>query len=81
MAETSQYDLSGPGGIDVWRNLPEGAKITLLNGAVGEVVANPHDGGWVLVRFEEHPQDPSKVGQEEYVMFNEVKGATGRLGF
>ena len=79
MAETKQYDLSGPGGIDVWRNLPEGTTITLLNNAVGEVIANPRDGGWVEVKFLEHP-DPSKVGQEVYVMFNEVKGATGRLG-
>ena len=76
MAETKQYDLTGKGGIDVWRNLPEGANITLTNGAVGEITANPRDGGWVLVKFEEHP-DPSKVGQEEYVMFNEVKSASG----
>ena len=77
MAETKQYNLTGQGGIDVWRNLPEGAKITLLNGAVGEITANPRDGGWVLVKFEVHPVDPSKVGLEEYVMFNEVKGAAG----
>ena len=76
MAETKQYDLTGQGGIDVWRNLPEGAEITLINGAVGEITANPRDGGWVLVKFRAHP-DASKVGQEEYVMFNEVKGAAG----
>jgi hypothetical protein len=77
MAETKHYDLTGQGGIEVWRNLPEGTRITLLNGAVGEITANPRDGGWVLVKFQEHPQDPSKVGQEEFVMFNEVKGAEG----
>ena len=77
MAEAKQYDLTGQGGIHVWRNLPEGTTITLLNGAVGEITANPRDGGWVLVKFQEHPQDPSKVGQEEYVMFNEVKAAVG----
>lgn len=77
MAETKQYDLTGKGGIDVWRNLPEGTKITLLTGAVGELTANPRDGGWVLVKWQEHPLDPSKVGQEEYVMFNEVKAAAG----
>jgi hypothetical protein len=79
MAETLEYDLSGQKGIEVWRNLPEGTKITLLNGAVGEITANPRDGGWVLVKFQQHP-DASKVGEEEFVMFNEVKGATGRLG-
>jgi hypothetical protein len=77
MAETMQYDLTGQGGIQVWSNLPEGTKLTLLNGAVGEVTANPHDGGFVLVKFQEHPQDPSKVGQEEYVFFNEVRAAVG----
>jgi hypothetical protein len=71
---TTQYDLTGQGGVQVWTNLPEGTKLTLLNGAVGEVTANPHDGGWLLVRFEQHP-DASKVGQEEFVMFNEVKSA------
>lgn len=76
MAEIKQYDLNGQGGIDVWRNLPEGTKITLLNGAVGEITANPRDGNWILVKFQEHPE-ASKVGQEEYVFFNEVKGAEG----
>jgi hypothetical protein len=75
MAESKQYDLTGQGGIDVWRNLPEGTKIILLNGAVGEITANPRDGGWILVKFQEYPQDPSKVGQEEFVMFNEVRAA------
>lgn len=77
MAEAKQYNLTGQGGIDVWRNLPEGTTLTLNNGAVGEITANPHDGGWVLVKFHEHPLDPSKVGQEEFVMFNEVRTAVG----
>jgi len=76
MAEAKQYNLTGQGGIDVWRNLPEGTKISLNNGAVGEITANPRDGGWLLVKFQEHP-DPAKVGEEVYVMFNEVKGASG----
>ena len=75
MAETKQYELTGQGGIQVWSNLPEGTKLTLLNGAVGEITGNPHDGGFVLVKWQEHPQDPAKVGQEEYVFFNEVRAA------
>jgi hypothetical protein len=75
VTEAKQYDLTGQGGIDVWRNLPEGTTITLLNGAVGEITANPRDGGWVLVKFHEHPVDPTKVGEEVYVMFNEVRAA------
>ncbi|MSQ26890.1 MAG: hypothetical protein EXR51_01960 [Dehalococcoidia bacterium] len=77
MAETKGYDLTGKGGIQAWSSLPEGTKLTLLNGAVGEIIANPHDGGWVLIKFQEHPHDPSKVGQEEYVFFNEVQTAAG----
>ncbi len=74
MAETRKYNLSGPDGIDVFRNLPEGAKLILLNGAVGEIIANPHDGGFIQVTFLEHP-DASKVGQEDFVFFNEVRAA------
>jgi hypothetical protein len=76
MTEAKRYNLTGQDGIDVWRNLPEGTKITLLNGAVGEVTANPRDGNWVLVKFAEHP-DSAKVGQEEYIFFNEVRSAVG----
>jgi hypothetical protein len=75
MAASEKYDLTGLDTIDVWCKLPEGAKLTLINGAVGQIIANPQDGGFVLVRFQEHPLDPSKVGQEEYVFFKEVREA------
>ena len=74
MAQT--YKLTGQGGIEVWPNLPEGVRLTLTNGAVGEVIANPHDGGWIQVKFLEHPQE-SMVGAEEFVFFNEVSAAEG----
>jgi hypothetical protein len=74
MAEAQKYNLTDQNGIEVFRTLPEGTKITLINGAVGELIANPQDGGWVEVKFLEHP-DPSKVGAEEYVFFNEVRAA------
>lgn len=77
MAEAKKYEISGQHGAEVFRELPEGVKITLLNGASGEIIGNPHDGGFVLVKWLEHPQDPSKVGEEEYVFFNEVRSAEG----
>ena len=77
MAETKLYDLSGQHGAEAFRTLPEGVKIVLLNGASGEVIGNPGDGGFVLVKWLEHPQDPTKVGEEEYVFFNEVREAVG----
>ncbi len=73
MAPTT-YDLSGPDGVKVFTNLPEGTKVTLTDGAVGNIVANPHDGGWIQVKFTEHP-DQSLVGAEEFVFFNQVKSA------
>ena len=72
MAQT--YNLKGQGGIKVWTNLPDGIKLTLINGAIGEVIANPHDGGWIQVKFLKHPQE-SLVGAEEFVFFNEVESA------
>jgi hypothetical protein len=75
MTESKKYDLSGQHGAEVFRGLPEGTRVTLLNGAVGEITANPHDGGFILVRFQEHPHEPSKVGEEDYVFFNEIREA------
>jgi hypothetical protein len=78
MAETKTYDLSGQGGAQVWSQLPEGTTLTLLNGAVGTIIANPQDGGWVQISFTEHP-DPAMVGQEEFIFFNEVKTAVATV--
>ncbi len=75
MTEAKKYNLSGQHGAEVFRQLPEGTRIRLLNGALGEIVANPGDGGFILVKFLEHPGDPSKVGEEDYVFFNEVREA------
>jgi len=75
MTDTRKYDLSGQRGAETFRTLPEGTRLTMLNGAVGEITANAGDGGFVLVKFLVHPTDPSKVGEEDYVFFNEVREA------
>jgi hypothetical protein len=75
MTDAKKYDLSGQHGAEAFRTLPEGTRLTLLNGATGEITANAGDGGYVLVKFLSYPQDPSKVGEEEYVFFNEVREA------
>jgi len=77
MAEAKKYDISGQHGAETFRMLPEGVKITLINGSSGEILANPGDGGFVLVKWLAHTVDPSKVGEEEYVFFNEVRSAEG----
>ena len=58
-----------------FRELPEGTRIELQSGASAEVIGNPGDGGWLLVRILESPSDPSEVGSEEMVFFTDVKGA------
>jgi hypothetical protein len=73
----ADYDISGQHGAEVFRTLPEGVTLTLLNGSTGEVIGNPGDGGFVLVKWIQHTQDASKAGEEEYVFFNEVKSAQG----
>lgn len=57
------------------RDLPEGAIIQLRNGATAEVVGNPRDGGWLMVRIVESPADESLVGSEEMVFCTDVVGA------
>lgn len=66
-------DLGGHEGIANWFKLTEGTKVKLKNGAVAEVTANPADGGWLFVRYLEHLEDPSQVGQDEMVFFVDVQ--------
>jgi hypothetical protein len=70
---SNQYDLTGVHGAEVFRTLPEGLKIELNNGAVGEITGNPHDGAYLLLTYLEYPDNPAKVGEEEAVLFTDVK--------
>lgn len=70
---SKKYNLSGADGASTFLSLPLGLTIQLVNGARAEIVGNPHDGAFLLVRYVEHPDDASKVGEEELVFFNEVK--------
>ena len=51
-----------------------GQRISIADDAVGEVVDNPRDGSWIIVRYLESPADESKVGQEEPVFAEDVVG-------
>jgi len=70
---SKKYDLTGVHVAEVFRDLPEGLKIKLANGAVGEIIGNPHDGAILMLRILESPEDPSKVGEEEYVFYPDVR--------
>lgn len=65
--------LSSSNAAFVFRDLPEGSKVRLTNGAIAEVTGNPHDGAWLLIRFVEHPKEPSKVGTDDMVFFVDVE--------
>ena len=74
MAESSSgYDPKSTEATFAYLKLQPGAKIKLKNGAVAEVTGNPGDGAWLLIRFIEHPKEPSRVGQDDMVFFTDVE--------
>jgi hypothetical protein len=53
-------------------DLPIGARVRLRGGAIGEVTANPRDGGWIFVRYVESPANPAQVGEEDMIFCADV---------
>ncbi len=54
--------------------LEVGERVSLIDDAVGEVVDNPRDGSWIIVRYLESPSDPSRVGRDEPVFAADISG-------
>ena len=54
------------------RQLTPGMQITLVDGAVAEVVSNPLDGVWVFARYLSSPTDPSVVGSEDMIFAQDI---------
>lgn len=52
----------------------EGAKVKLRDGEIAEVVDNPRDGMWILLRYLDAPDDPARIGEEELVFWADVLG-------
>lgn len=52
--------------------LETGAHIRLLGDVTAEVVANPRDGVWVLIRYLTAPDSPAQVGTEELVFAEHI---------
>jgi hypothetical protein len=65
-------DLNSKEGAFIFRDMPEGTKVKLNDGAIVEVTGNPRDGAWIQARYVEHPSEPSKVGEEEMIFFMDV---------
>ena len=68
-ARTSR--LQGDVSLDV-RSLEEGAVVRLAGDARGEVVHNPRDGMWILVRYLDVPEEPDLVNTEELVFWADI---------
>lgn len=79
MVQSSENkDLTSSAAAFIFRDIPVGTKVRMVkedpwNGGVAEVVGNPRDGAWLLVKFIEHP-DASKVGTEDMLFFQYVEG-------
>lgn len=54
------------------QDLELGARIKIKGDIVGEVIENPKDGMWVLVRWISAPGDPDAAGKEELVHADQV---------
>ena len=52
--------------------LAPGARVRLVGDAIAEVVANPQDGVWLLVRYVAAPGNPEQIGTEEMVFAEDV---------
>lgn len=50
-------------------DLQPGVRVRMADGAVAEIVENPQDGFWLIVRYLEHSTDPSLVGAGEQQVF------------
>ena len=48
----------------MWWTLQTGERMRLADGTMAEVVSNPRDGMWVMVRFLDSPSDPSQNDTE-----------------
>jgi hypothetical protein len=54
------------------RTLEVGAKVRLTADCTAEVIDNPGDGMWVMVRYLTCPDDPSQEGNEEMAFATDV---------
>ena len=49
-----------------------GTRLSLTNGLVAEVVDNPRDGMWVIVRYLDSSGDESQSGEEDMVFAQDI---------
>jgi hypothetical protein len=54
------------------QDLEPGQKVKLKSDAIAEVVQNPKDGIWVMVRYVSSPQQTDLAGKDELVHCDDV---------
>jgi hypothetical protein len=54
--------------------LEPGTHVRLIGDVIAEVVDNPQDGVWLLLRYVSVPDSPDQVGSEEMVFAEDVIG-------
>ena len=72
MAEQPPYQHRVPKTVINVLTLEPGTRLRLVGDAVAEVVANPQDGVWLLLRYVAAPGNPAQVGAEEMVFAEDV---------
>jgi hypothetical protein len=69
-----EHDLTGINGAENFRTLAAGLKLKLSDGAICEILANPGDGAYLLIKYLEDAANPDRVGEEGVCYFTEVEG-------
>jgi hypothetical protein len=72
MAEQPSYQHRIPKTVINVLTLEPGTRLRLVGDAIADVVANPQDGVWLLVRYVAAPGNPDQVGTEELVFAEDV---------
>ncbi len=72
MAEQHQYQHRVPTKLINVLHLEPGMQLRLIGGATAEVVANPQDGVWLLLRYLSSTTHPALVGTEDMVFAEDV---------
>ena len=72
MAEQPPYQHRVPKAVINVLTLEPGTHVRLVGDAIAEVIANPQDGVWLLLRYLVAPGHPEQVGAEEMVFAEDV---------
>lgn len=72
MAEESSSQYRVPKTVINVLSLEPGTRLRLVGDAIADVVANPQDGVWLLLRYVASPGHPEQVGVEEMVFAEDV---------